>query len=159
MRRVALASGKGPRRGGKRRGFTLIELLVVMAVLSILAAIAVPRLRGVVLKAQAADVLGDLNVVKVAVMTYQADNSSWPRDRGRGRVPPELVDYLPGGFSFQKDDYVLDYDNRTRRRRAAFKIGVTFITRNEELGAAVMKLVGSSIWTNGRRKFTWILDG
>jgi type II secretory pathway pseudopilin PulG len=130
-----------------------------MAVLSILASIAVPRLRGAILKAQAADVLGDLTVIKVAVVTYQADHSTWPSARGRGQVPSELVEYLPAGFSFRKDEYVLDYENRTGNRRAAFNVGVTFITQNQELGLAVMELVGSSIWTDGRTKFTWIIDG
>ena len=140
-------------------GFTIIELLTVMMIISVLAGIAFPKLRGVILKAQAADVIGDMNVIKVAVLTYQSDHNAWPRDRGRGQIPPELVEYLPGGFSFRKEDYILDYDNWSRRRRSPFKIGITFISRNEELGLAVLDMLGTNIWTNGRRKFTWIIDG
>jgi len=149
--------GPGRRRGVM--GFTLIELLTVMMILSVLATIAVPRLRGAILKAEAADVVGNMNVVKVAVMTYQADHFSWPSDRNGGQVPPELVEYLPEGYSFQKDHYVLGYENWSGGRSAPFNIGVTFITQNEELGLAVMELVGSSIWSNGGNKFTWIIDG
>lgn len=142
-----------------RRGFTLIELLTVMLIISVLAGIALPRFRNVVLKARAADVVGDMNVIKVAVLTYQTDHNAWPRDRNRGRIPPELVDYLPGGFSFRKDDYVLDYDDWSGRRRTPFNVGVTFISSDGELGAAVLDMLGTNVWTNGRTKFTWIIDG
>ena len=140
-------------------GFTLIELLTVMMVISILAGIALPRLRGAIVKAEAADVLGDMNVIKVAVHTYQSDHNRWPSDRGRGVIPPELVEYLPAGFTFVKDDYVLDYDNWSTVKGSAFNIGVTFITTNQELGLAVIKLVGSNIWSDGATKYTWMIDG
>jgi len=149
--------GSGRRRGVM--GFTIFELLTVMMVIGVLAAIAVPSLRGALLKAEAAEVVGDLNVIKVAVLTCHADHYSWPNARGRGQIPPELVEYLPEGFSFQKDDYVLGYENWSRRRRAPFNIGLTFVPQNEELGLAVMELLGSSIWSNGGNKFTWIIDG
>jgi prepilin-type N-terminal cleavage/methylation domain-containing protein len=149
---------RGLRRKRRATGFTLIELITVMMVLSVLAGIALPLLRGVIIKAEAADVVGDLNVIKVAVFAYQADHNAWPRDRGRGQVPPELVEYLPAGFSFRKDDYTLDYDNWTRRRRGPFKIGLTFISRNRDLGLMVLDMLGSNVWTNGRRKFTWIIE-
>ena len=142
-----------------RSGFTLVELLTVMAVISILASIALPRLRGAILKAEAADVVATLHAVKVAVLTYQADHQAWPPEAGRGRVPRGLEEYLPAGFTFQKRDYVLDYDNFSGRRRAQFDIGVTFIAQNRELGLAVVNLLGSGIWAGGRTKFTWIIDG
>ncbi len=59
--------------------------------------------------------LGDMNVIKVAVLTYQSDQNAWPAEVGPGQVPPGLVAYLPGGFTFRKDDYVLDYDNWSGR--------------------------------------------
>lgn len=142
-----------------RRGFTLIELLTVMVVLSILAAIVVPRLRGAILKAEAADVMGDLNAVKIAVLTYQSDHNEWPREAGRGQIPRGLEEYLPDGFFFRKDLYTLDYDNWSSRRRASFNIGITFVTDNKDLGLAVITLVGSNIWTNGKKKFTFVIDG
>ena len=63
------------------RGFTLIELLITMAVLSILAGIAVPKLRGAIVKAEAVDVLADLDVIKVAIINYQSDHNVWPAER------------------------------------------------------------------------------
>lgn len=149
---------------GRRRsrlgagGFTIIELLTVMMIISVLAGIALPKLQGVLLRARAADVVGDLNVIKVAVLTYQTDHNSWPTDRNRGQIPSELAEYLPQGFDFRKEDYVLDYDNWSRNRRSPFKIGVTFISDDQELGEAVLDMVGTNIWTDGRTKFTWIID-
>lgn len=145
----------GPRG---RKGFTLIELLTVMVVLSILAAIAVPRLRGAIVKAQAADVVGDLNAVKVAILTYHSDHSDWPENSGRGQVPSGLVDYLPTGFSFVQEEFTLDYDNWTGTAGAAFNVGVTFVTRERELGLAVMDLLGSGVWSDGDTKFTWVVE-
>ena len=149
----------GPRGRREVAGATLIELLTVMMVLSVLAGIALPRLRGAILKAEAADVLGDMNVVKVAIITFQADHNAWPSDQGRGRIPPELVEYLPEGFSFDKGDYVLDYDNWSGRRGAPFNVAVTFITERPELGMAVIDLVGTNIWGDGQTKYTWLIDG
>ena len=83
------------RRGVK--GFTLIELLITMAVLSILAGIAVPRLRGAIVKAEAVDVLADMDVVKVAIINYQSDHNAWPAESGGGQIPSGLAEYLPSG--------------------------------------------------------------
>lgn len=142
-------------------GFTLIELLVVMSIISILAGIAMPILRGVIVKARAADVVGDMNVIKVAVLTYQSDHNAWPADRNRGQIPPELVEYLPEGFSFTHDGYLLDYDDWSRNRRALFNIGITAIVDvdEEDLGLELLEMLGENAWSDGRRKFTWVIDG
>ncbi len=49
-----------------RRGVTLIELLVVVLIVSIIAAIAQPRLGGVIVKARAADAISDMQLVRLA---------------------------------------------------------------------------------------------
>ena len=56
-----------------RKGVTMIELLVVMLVLSIVAALAQPRLSGVIVKARAADAISDMQVIRLAVYNYQTD--------------------------------------------------------------------------------------
>ena len=136
----------------------LLSLMVVMVMISILVGMAMQIYHGFVVRARAADVIGDMNVIKVAVLTYQSDHNGWPSDGDRGRIPPELEEYLPEGFSFQKEDYVLDYDNWSGRRRSPFTVGVTVITRDEPLGFWVLDMLGSNIWSNGSRKYTWIID-
>ena len=71
-----------------RKGVTLIELLVVVLIVSILAAIAQPRLSGVIVKARAADAISDMQVIRLAVYNYQTDQQAWPSDVGPGIVPP-----------------------------------------------------------------------
>ena len=139
------------------RGFSLVELLLVVVIISILAAIVQPNLHQALLKARAADVVGELNLVKVAVLSYQSDHLTWPPDRNRGQIPPGLEDYLPDGFSFTNPDYVLDYDNWTGT--GAFDVGVTFISTDLELGRAVLDLLGASVWTDGSTKYTWVISG
>jgi prepilin-type N-terminal cleavage/methylation domain-containing protein len=144
------------RRGVK--GFTLIELLITMAVLSILAGIAVPKLRGAIVKAEAVDVLGDMDVVKVAIINYQSDHNAWPAESGGGQVPNGLGEYLPSGFTFTRDKFTLDYDNQSSAGESLYNVGITVVTEEEELGRAVLELVGSNIWPAGGRRYTWIVD-
>jgi prepilin-type N-terminal cleavage/methylation domain-containing protein len=139
-------------------GWTLVEVLTVMVIISVLAGIAMPRIQSVVLKAKAAEVVGDMNVIKVAVFNYQADNNDWPRDVGRGSTPGGLGEYLPSGFDFRKDDYTLDYDNWSGRIGSKFNVGITVITGSEELRLAVMEMLGSNIWSDGQSEVTWIID-
>ncbi|MCJ7627808.1 MAG: type II secretion system GspH family protein, partial [Longimicrobiales bacterium] len=82
---------------------TLIELLTVMVLIAILSAIALPRLREAIYKAQAADILGDVHVVQVAYSQYIMDGETRPSNSEWGGVSPDLVPYLPGGFSFATD--------------------------------------------------------
>ncbi len=90
-----------------RRGFSLIELLIVMVTLGILAGIAIPNFQRAILKAQAADILGDLNAVRIAYHQYLADGGVAVGNSGFGQPPTELVPYLPDNFSFSTD--VADY--------------------------------------------------
>ena len=113
-------------RGHKPLGYTLIELVVVMVVISILAGIAMQLYRGFVIRARAADIIGDMNAVKVAVLTYQSDNNAWPAEAGRGQIPPGLAPYLPGGFSFANDDFVLDYENWSGTGDSPFNVATAF---------------------------------
>ena len=82
LRRIA-----GPR---DRRGFTLVELAVVALIINIIVALAMPNIRTALLKARAVDVVADLDVVRVGVFSYLAENNQWPPDAGMGVVPAGL---------------------------------------------------------------------
>ena len=137
-----------------RRGVTLIELLVVVLIVSILAAIAQPKLSDLIVKARAADAISDMQVVRVAVYNYQSEEQAWPSDANSGIVPPGLDAYLPGGFDLVKDDYTLDFDNWGG---SPFTVGVTLITSDSILGRTALEMLASPKWNSGD-KYTWVIE-
>ncbi len=137
-----------------RKGVTLIELLVVVLIVSILAAIAQPQITGVIVKARAVDAISDMQVIRQATYSYQADQQAWPSDVASGIIPPGLEDYLPGGFDLVKDDYTLDYDNWGG---SPFMIGVTLITSDSTLGRTALEMLASPKWSSGD-KYTWVIE-
>ncbi len=107
-----------PRRSAEG-GFTLIELLTVLVLIGILATIVIPRYQAVINKARAASVLGDVRVIQFAYSNFMAIENGRARNAGWGRVPPEIEDYLPGGFEFRTD--FADYRwTRVRARASPF---------------------------------------
>ena len=144
-----------PRRAG-RRGFTLVELAVVVAVIGFLASIAIPNFQRAVLKARATDAVSELHVIRIAVMNYVGDKHTWPADVGRGRIPTGLAEFLPSGFTFTPEGYVVDYDNWSTKSQGF--IGLTVITTDAQLGQAVVDILGPNSWTDGGTKFTWVIE-
>jgi prepilin-type N-terminal cleavage/methylation domain-containing protein len=68
----------------KTQGFTLIELLVVVAIISILAAIAVPNFLEAQTRAKVARVRSDLRTLATGVESYAVDNNRSPFDGAPG---------------------------------------------------------------------------
>lgn len=87
-------------RARGRRGWTLIELLMVMLILGILVNLAVPALRLIRRRAEAAHVIGDMRVIHVAALASHADLGLYPPTDDWGNVPPPFVPTLPEGFEF-----------------------------------------------------------
>lgn len=90
-------------------GFTLIELLVVIAVISVLAAIAVPRLTGVNEKAIQTEAVSFLGSVKTSLEMYYIENTnSYPTDEADLTSDTNLGQYIDN-FNEVKDEWSFTY--------------------------------------------------
>lgn len=55
-------------------GFTLIELMIVVAILGLVAAIAIPKFGGMIVRSKEASIKGKLTAFRSAISIYYADN-------------------------------------------------------------------------------------
>ncbi|MEZ4414950.1 MAG: prepilin-type N-terminal cleavage/methylation domain-containing protein [Gemmatimonadota bacterium] len=78
-----------------RAGFSLPELFSAMVMVGILAAIAVPRLRGPIGRADAAKVLSDFNSIRHAAYEVLEDKGRFPLSGTPGVVPAEMAGAVP----------------------------------------------------------------
>jgi prepilin-type N-terminal cleavage/methylation domain-containing protein len=89
FREACVMKTENPRRP---RGFTLVELLVVIAIIGILAAILIPTLYRVVIKARQSKIAQELNQLKLAVESYKQKFGDYPPDFGNITSMAELTD-------------------------------------------------------------------
>jgi len=138
-----------------RGGFSLMELLVTMIVLGVLAGIAAPSFRAATSQADAARIVADMSVVRLALFEFREENGALPR-RGRwGRVPPDLVPHLNmTRFTYADLDYRLT--TNVRRGRVDFLVRYP---RNSPIGNALKRYrragndSGSVSWGRTRTRF------
>jgi type IV pilus assembly protein PilA len=82
-----------PRR--QNAAFTLVEIMIVVAIITLVAAIAVPSFLRARERSQNTKFINALRVAMDALDTYAAENAgSYPPDTNRGIVPPTLATYL-----------------------------------------------------------------
>jgi prepilin-type N-terminal cleavage/methylation domain-containing protein len=126
-----------------RRGFTMLELLITLIVLGLLTSISILKYIDLSRTAFAAKVAGEFTTVRLAAYNYEADhNNQWPTDQGPGVVPPELVTYLPQGFSFVHPTYQLDWDNRSPSL-IPFQLAISMTTSDPRLINALRQNLGT----------------
>jgi prepilin-type N-terminal cleavage/methylation domain-containing protein len=148
-------------------GFTLVEVVVVVAVVSILTRIALPNFQEAAIRARAAAALGDVDVVRTAAVNYNARTNEWPAEAPAGQVPPELVADLPEGFTFDRGEYLLDWDRWSLPAglpgetggRPHTLLGVSVATDDPLLGNAVAGLVNQNGWYSLGNTNTFLIDG
>jgi type II secretory pathway pseudopilin PulG len=136
---------------------------MAVSIVGILAGLAIPNLRNMTYRAQAAAVAADLDVVRVATVQYNGDQFAWPAEVGQGVVPPELIGYVPDGFSMAGNGYTLDYDflspvtipgdpSTTRL------VAVAVVCDTNELSNAVVEVLGGAIVFSVGLRHTVIID-
>jgi prepilin-type N-terminal cleavage/methylation domain-containing protein len=76
------------------KGFTLVEIMVAVTIIGLLAAIAIPSLRRVQLKARATALINDLRVYNQAFHSFAMTKSYYPDDASKGIIPDGMQEYL-----------------------------------------------------------------
>ena len=165
VRVPARAGAQRPRvHDARRGGFTLVELLVTAAIIGILAGLAIPNMKTILLRARATELAGDMDVVRVATQTYNGYTHTWPSETAAGTVPPELTPYLPDGYSFVRNGYELDFENWSLPAglpgdpSTHTLIGVSVVVADPMLGNALMELLGSAIVFSVGSTHTVVID-
>ena len=145
------AASKARGADSRRAGFTLIEIMIVAAVVGILAGLAIPNLRTMLYKARAVEIAGEMDVVRVAALQYNANNLIWPAEAGAGSIPTGMAPFLPENYSFSKDGYQLDYENWALPSglpgdpSARALIGVSVVVDDAVMGNALVEFLGTAI--------------
>ena len=140
-------SNSAPTRTSKERGSTLVEVITVMLLVSILTRIAIPQVQDILTRARATEIRASFGVVEEAATRLSIENHPWPQDAAAGVVPPELLDALPDGFSFDRDRYQLDWENWALPEgmpgdpSARGLIGISVTTPDRSLGLALLDVI------------------
>lgn len=127
-----------------RKGFTLVEMMVVMVVIGLLASIVTLKYIDLSRTAYAAKVVGEFTTIRLAAYNYEADhNNQWPSEVGAGITPPEMIPYLPQGFSFVAPTYTLDWDNRSPSL-TPYQLAITLTSGDAKLMNALQQALGNN---------------
>jgi prepilin-type N-terminal cleavage/methylation domain-containing protein len=141
----------------RRGGFSLVELLVTLTIVGVLSSIAVPRYKGIKLRAQSAQVIGDFDVVRQAALNFYVDSGAFPGEASAGVVPGGLEKYLPSHFVFSNADWQLDYESVSMGPGPGEQfVGIAAITTEERLADIVMQTLSQGVMKQGK-KVTFII--
>ena len=141
----------------RRGGFSLVELLVTLTIVGVLSSIAVPRYKGIKLRAQSAQVIGDFDVVRQAALNFYVDSGAFPGEAAAGTVPDGLTKYLPSHFVFNNPDWQLDYESIAMGQGPGEQfVGIAAITTERRLADIVMQTLSQGVMQQGN-KITFII--
>ena len=132
-----------------KSGFTIIELMIAMTIVGLLSSIAVPKFRDMRRRAEAAQIMGDFDAMRHAVLSFYVDSSYFPAESNAGKVPRNLAKYLPANFKMKKPQWELDYENwslktASKYTKTGIVIGMSFTTPDTLLGRRAMLLMGNT---------------
>jgi len=147
----------------RRAGFTFVELMTVLIVLGLLAGLAILKYIDLTHRARAAQAAGDLEAVRIAAYGAWYETGKWPAEVGAGVIPPGLAAYLPRGFTFQRNEYTLDWENFSPPnggQTAGMQVGVVVTSSNVRLQHALENALGSKLpFTDVGGVLTFIIVG
>ena len=128
------------------RGFTFIEVLVTLVVLGILSSLALLKYIDLRHRALSASATADLQAVRLAAYSAWYEHGTWPPEVASGEIPAGLTQYLPGGFSFSRSEYTLDWDNFVPPGggpSAGMQLGVVVTSSNQRLVKTLQNSLGN----------------
>ena len=96
-----------------RRGSTVVEAVTLLLLVGIITRVAIPPMGYVLTRARATEARATFSAVEGAANRLALENLPWPPDAAAGVVPVALRQRLPPGFSFDHDNYQLDWQNWT----------------------------------------------
>jgi prepilin-type N-terminal cleavage/methylation domain-containing protein len=132
----------------RRAGFTFVELMTVLIVLGLLASLAILKYIDLTHRARAAQAAGDLEAVRIAAYGAWYETGKWPPEVGPGIIPPGLGQYLPAGFTFQRNEYTLDWENfvpANGGQTAGMQVGVVVSSTEPRLQRALENALGNKL--------------
>jgi prepilin-type N-terminal cleavage/methylation domain-containing protein len=132
----------------RRPGFTIVELLTVMIVIGLLAAIALLKYIDLRHRARVVAAANDLQSIRLAAYSAMYETGNWPAEAGAGVVPPGLAPYLPRSFTFDKPEYMLDWENFAPPGggpSGGMQVGVVVTASDPRLQKSLQQVLGSKM--------------
>lgn len=135
--------------------------MISMIIVGVLSTVAVPKYIDLKRKANTTKVIGDIQAVRIAVMSFYADSTYFPAESGPGDMPPNFRNYLPIGFSFQRAEWTIDYQrwDAAGVGTADVLIAVTVITKDAALGETTSRVLGNVPQVAMSPSFTFMISG